>query len=279
MNRLLQFVFSFMTLMVFSIGTSWSQSLPCNDRMNISISNACEVTITPQTMHSTNDPSWLVRIKISDFGLVSTIPTAGLNAIFPGATIGGTGADRYVELSSLVIRTNEITASRTMNGRGSFSAAGMWTTKVSVVNGTNSCWGTVMIEDKIPAIINGPADITVSCLAPVDAKGNPTLAVTGDITTTGSCSDAIKKGFVDQVVDSKCSSQSLVLKQITRIFIVENPKGFQTRDTQNITVLAVDVEETLEGPNTLVEIKCNQGHTPADIATILGDGSYAYPYV
>jgi hypothetical protein len=250
-------------------------------------------------MHQTN-PGTLVRITIKDFGLAPAISTANLLNIFPGATIGGQGSGRWVEAPVLTIKTKEIkqvlplssatTANTiTLGNSTGFSSRGLWTTKVSVFSGTNSCWGTVVIEDKLPPVITGPEDRTVSCLlSTLDQRGNPAVSVTGDADATGSCTDVIKKGYFDEVTESKCTPQSLVLKQIRRIFIVENPNGMQARDTQLITVLAVNLFTEMQCPEPLVLIKCDTDASPSGIAAYYkanpdplapGDSIKAWPYV
>ena len=186
--------------MVLSIGTSWSQGLPCNGQVNVSIGTNCQVQLTPATMHQANTGT-IVSINIVDFGLKSNVSTADLNAIFPGATIVGSGANRLVQRNPLIVVTSAITGARSFSGK-SYAEVGMVITKVSVFQGTNSCWGTVMIEDKLPPTIAPVRDVTVSCLiTPLDDRGNPMPSVTGDVVATGSCSQVIKQGYVDKVTD------------------------------------------------------------------------------
>jgi hypothetical protein len=302
MNRRLQFVFSILALLFLSVGTSWSQafSMPCNGDVNISIEDGCDAFISPRTLHSDNALVInQVRIYLKDFGLKSNLTTAQIRSIFTTAVGGnvdiqGSGDLRYVQsipstiippalhASTIRINTDAITADLTFSGK-SFKQLGMWPTKVSVVHlaSGNSCWSNVMIEDKLPPAIECPDDVTVSCLVTADAKGNPALSVTGDIDATGSCSDVVKKGYIDEVEDIKCGDDEvngLIIKRITRTFIVENPKGLQFTCTQQITVLAVDVIEDLLCPEPLVELKCTQGHTPAEIAARRGN-DFAYPHV
>jgi hypothetical protein len=241
--------------MFLSVGTSWSQSnspgMPCNGAVNLSVGDNCQVTITPLTMHSQLSPSATITIKNA----------AALG--IPNSAISGSGT------SSLTINTSLVP---------SFKSTGMlMNLEVMVTENGNSCWGYVTIEDKLPPAISCPADMTVSCLVTPDAKGNPALTVTGDVITTAACSNVKKEGYLDVVQDLKCNNESLVLKRIVRTFSVSNAKGLKSTCTQSITVMAVDVT-TLTCPDGLVEIKCNDGHTPAAIAALEGDAA-AYPYV
>ena len=286
MNKRIQFVFAFATMMLFSVNALFSQGTACHGTVNISIDATCTAQISPATMQPGIATGTSVAIKVSDLGLTSA--SSALGPVLTGGTLTAgvyTGA-------TISINTANLPA---------FFATGMRGFPVSVNDGANSCWGMVMLEDKLPPKIQALPDVTVSCLATADAKGNPTpIAVFGAYTlaqrmstdgfpilpsgipqTSIACSQTSTPVYLDEVTNFTCSPSELRAKLIRRIWAVTNVKGMVRRDTQSITVLNVS-GATLTCPKALVEVSCADGITPAQLAARLlstDDDSIAYPYV
>jgi hypothetical protein len=120
-------------------------------------------------------------------------------------------------------------------------------------NGINSCWGTLSIEDKLAPLIMCPADLTVTCLEPVDtsATGLPMLLTglfQGDgleeaaTISNGSC--VVELFFNDAIEDLDCTEP--FQRILTRTFYVIDNAGnrsencsqqiFITRETLDATI-------------------------------------------
>ena len=156
MNRRLQSLFFFLTLLVFGTGLS-AQGLACLPSVNISIDSECSALITTTTMQPPSNGGTLVSIKLSDFKLKddSSLSGGSLQAgVYTGANISFDFSD--TDWSAF------------------FNAGMAGPFKVSVLDGSgNSCWGTVMFEDKLPTVLDIPADLSIYCLYNnKDAKGN-----------------------------------------------------------------------------------------------------------
>lgn len=148
---------------------------------------------------------------------------------------------------------------------------------ISLADG-NSAWGYINVEDKQCPIITGPEDVTVSCIiGKLDDNGNPHIDITGDISITNLCSPYEKRGYIDETQELKCGDGNNVLKQIRRIFTIQNASGTICRDTQNITVIAI-YPATLNCPEAFVEIECSTDDSPSGIAAYTSDSTDAWPY-
>ena len=245
MNRRLHFLFSFLTLLVFSAGLR-AQGVPCIGSVNISVDTSCSVAITPTSLQPPAGAGSTVVVKLSDWGLANNANVAG--SVFPGATYDA--AKGTVTAATLIVEASNISTF--------FNTGMVGPYKISVDQSGVTCWGTVMIEDKLPPVLTVPDDVKVSCLyGPFNAYGNP-RPVPGSLpdtaTATGSCSK-VNIYYVDKTVDFSCNPNSRVVKEITRIWTAINVKGAQTIDTQYITVEALDVTE-VEEPTSPLEVSC-----------------------
>ncbi|MFZ1788827.1 MAG: hypothetical protein WAT92_10970, partial [Saprospiraceae bacterium] len=264
MNRRLQSLFFFLTLLVFGTGLS-AQGLACLPSVNISIDSECSALITPTTMQPPSNGGTSVSIKLSDLKLpdASSLSGGSLQAgVYTGAAIS-------IDFSDT-------------DWLGFFNAGMAGPFKISVLDGSgNSCWGTAMFEDKLPPVLTIPRDISIYCLYnEKDSKGNPATSLTGTATATASCS-RVTISYFDNVEDRACSPTNDTVSVIERIWTATNVKGITVRDTQIITVIAVDAA-TLTRPAVLVTIPCFAGDLPWQIAayyTNPNDDTLAYPSV
>ncbi|MBK8389823.1 MAG: T9SS type A sorting domain-containing protein [Saprospiraceae bacterium] len=267
MNRRLHYLFCFLALLVFSTGLS-AQGLACLPSVNLSIDSECTATIYPNTMQPPSNGGTLVSIKLSDFKLKddSSLSGGSLQAgVYTGANISFDFSD--TDWSAF------------------FNAGMAGPFKVSVLDGSgNSCWGTVMFEDKLPPVLDIPADLSIYCLYNnKDAKGNPApgaLEPVGIATAEESCSK-VTISYFDIVTDRACSPTNDTVSVIQRIWTAVNVKGIATVDTQIITIIAVD-GASLTRPAVLVTIPCYEGDLPWQLAARVagtGDDTIAYPSV
>ncbi|MBK8632612.1 MAG: hypothetical protein IPN72_03175 [Saprospiraceae bacterium] len=261
MNRKLHFLFCILAFLVFGTNT-YAQGLACLPNVNISVDSDCEASIMPTTMQPPSGGGTLVSIKLSDFKLTNASSLSGgslQNGVYVGDTI-------TVDFSNAAWST--------------FKNAGMaGPFKVSVLDGSgNSCWGTVMFEDKLPPQLSIPPDLSIYCLYNLkDSKGNPDPELTGEATAAESCSD-VDITYFDIVRDIECSTINDTVSVIQRIWTAVNVKGIATVDTQTIIVRAVN-GASLTRPAALVNIKCFEGDLPWQLAAKFAEDTMAYPSV
>ncbi len=86
----------------------------------------------------------------------------------------------------------------------------------------NSCWGSILFEDKLAPIIKCPADVSVSCVE-ASINGVPT-SISGIPTILKECS-TYTTGFEDQEFDADCANP-----------FTEAPAGFPTSVSFNPTI-------------------------------------------
>ncbi len=135
-------------------------TLSCNDLVNISVDEACEAVITPD-----------VILEGGPYGCYETynVSIAGM----PATAVTGNGTE------SVAIDASRIAA---------FQANGMaGTYEVSIIdpdNNNNSCWGYIMLEDKLAPTITCE-DVTISCIASTEPADPVTGSVSADNNDTG----------------------------------------------------------------------------------------------
>ncbi len=175
-----------------SESTDVGVQLNCIGELNVSIDQNCEGILTVPTLLTGNvclDPT-LLELFVS----IKGVPTAGPTITFTDEHVG---------------QSFDVT--------------------VRDINGNNSCWGVVNIEDKIGPAITCPVDVTVACTAPQDtsATGVPTLVGTG-------CSD-IEIFFNDAAVNNMCAGafQTVISR---RFFAVDGAGNTGAACTQTISV-------------------------------------------
>ena len=230
-----------------------SSGMPCIDQVNLSIDPACTATITPAIMQSGTTTGVAVGIK------VGVLPAASLS--------GGSVVNGFYRGPAIVVNLQLVPAFVSKGKIGPI--------EVSVFDeSNNSCWGKLTIEDKLPPVISDVADITVTCLVPTDAAGNPDTSVTGVASASGTCSGVASIDYRDQTTEIPCSPTNDIIKTIIRTWYVTNKNGVSASSVQNITVRTLNVDTLIIQP--LVEVGCNDAITPAALAAALGD-DYGYP--
>jgi hypothetical protein len=112
---------------------------------------------------------------------------------------------------------------------------------------TNTCMVNVELQDKLPATITAPSDITVDCSTPFDFTEASLINAFGDATATDNCGNGtedISRSFSDGI--STCNTGTL-----TRFFSIADGNGGFNTVSQSITFVnddPFDVENDIEWP-------------------------------
>lgn len=157
-DRLIKAGFLSAMLLLCAFGTASAQCpLACNNSIQISLDTDCSVEVTPD----------MVLEGQGTGSCDYTVQVLGSNnQPIPGSPVVGAA---YIGMTLTV--------------------------KVSL--GTNSCWGTITIEDKLAPIIDCPGDMTVSCYESSDFPAP---------VATDNCDGTIPVTVVsDEIVDLDCS--------------------------------------------------------------------------
>lgn len=254
LKQLRLFLLGLMIIGLAGIVRAQSSGLPCIDQVNLSIEPGCTASISPATMQPGVPSGTQVGIK------VGVLPNAALS--------GGSVVNGYYRGATITVNLKLVPAF-VANGK-------IGPIDVHVFDGTgNSCWGKLLIEDKLPPVISDVDDITVTCLVPTDAVGNPDTSVTGVPTTEGTCSGILSLDYRDQTTNLDCSPQNDIIKVIVRTWYVTNKNGVSASSVQNITVRTLNVDTLTIQP--LVEVDCNDLITPAALAEAYQNDSYGFP--
>ncbi len=181
-----------------------STEMACQGTVNVSLNADCEATITPEMILVAGEYGCLddLEISLSETHGGDPIPTSPM-----------VNSD-HINMSLVVTIFNPLTG--------------------------NSCWGTVLIEDKLVPEIECLADITVSCAEGVEpaTAGMPVLT---------SCEVSIDMIFTDEIIDNGLCGTPRAIH--TRTWIVTDEAGNSSSCTQTITVEGLD--------NTAVECPLN----------------------
>ena len=210
MNRFYQTLLLVVCLFA-SIHAAQAQcTLACNNQVNISLGSDCEATITYDLILEGGDNPAVC----TPFG--------------PGAYMV------FVMQNNEVIPNNPV-VDESYIGQTLQVKVKHWAT------GT-TCWGSILIEDKLAPVLTCPADVTLPC------TGDTSPGVTGMATATD-CSD-LTITFSDQVQNFGCAPG--VSQVVTRTFIATDQGGFSSSCEQTITLTAptaADIEfpEDLDG--------------------------------
>ncbi|MFK8006456.1 MAG: HYR domain-containing protein, partial [Saprospiraceae bacterium] len=112
-----------------------------------------------------------------------------------------------------------------------------------------TCWGEILVEDKLIPTFDCPADIDVTCNGATDP------AITGEPTLT-SCEASVTIEFEDDYTDFGCAgdpSDSSVRARIIRTWTVTDESGNSDQCVQNINILKPALADVVF-PNDLDEI-------------------------
>ena len=155
-------------LMIFWTNETSACTMVCNDQVNVSLPAACEAEIlydmiledpNNPLVCTPNGPTAYVVIVMNQYGQV--IPT------------------------SPVVTSDYI--GQTLSVKVKHWASG------------NSCWGSILVEDKLPPQLTCPPDITIQCTSPTDTA------------------------FTGNVIAEDCSDFLIYLNDVTENFGCNNP--------------------------------------------------------
>lgn len=158
-------------LLLFGTSTTYAQTLcplACNDLVQVSLDDDCSVAITPDMM------------------------------------LEGQGTDPSCDYTVTVLAANGLPIPGSPVVTGTYIGQKL---KVRVNLGANSCWGQVLIEDKLPPRITCPDDITITCY---DAREFPLPPATDN------CGIPVTvKELSDSVSDTGCNDPYSAVRTIT----------------------------------------------------------------
>ncbi|MEM1323402.1 MAG: HYR domain-containing protein [Bacteroidota bacterium] len=205
-----------------------SNSLACNDLVNVSLDVDCQAEITADLILEGNDYGCY-----DDF----VITVSDANGPIPGSPI---------------VTTDHIGQTLTV-------------TVLDTISG-NSCWGLILVEDKLSPEIECPADTIISCNTPTgpDVLGFPILlsCEPGGVTTS----------FEDVVTENdRCNDPRL---EISRTWTVVDSEGNATVCMQLISMLPFDLNQVVFPRDTVLDC----GLVSAD-PSVLSSDSVGYPSV
>lgn len=105
---------------------------------------------------------------------------------------------------------------------------------------TNSCWGTVTIEEKFTPEIQCPADVTIACNQDPDLRNVFGVLLTGEAFLLN-CEPGAEIIYEDNTTDfGQCAEPRM---EINRTWIVTDADGNQDACTQLITIGAIDLND------------------------------------
>jgi subtilisin-like proprotein convertase family protein len=125
-----------------------TQTLACNDMTNISLDAACKASLTAGNF-LTGGPYQCFDFYKVELKNGSTVLGTSFNGAYTGTALN------TLVGQPLIVQVTD------------------------AVNPQNSCWGKVVLEDKLPPIITCPADLTIECSA------NPTPGATTSVPFSG----------------------------------------------------------------------------------------------
>ena len=212
-------------------------ALACNNHINLSLDDNCEALIDPYLVLQGTTSPCISQFDVDlflDEAMTQPLNVNAANDVVNGEYLGQT-----------------IIFSVSYNG--------------------NSCWGTLLIEDKInPTIDCSGLDALYSC-ADLEALLDGSI-VTPDPTYDDNCSASLLP-YVDAVEEIECEGYV-----ITRTYTVEDGYGNTATCSAELTLENPDLGD-VELPGTVI-LECADGTdtTPAGLA-LAGFGGDAYPHL
>ncbi|MCB9308931.1 MAG: HYR domain-containing protein [Lewinellaceae bacterium] len=182
-----------------------SNTLTCNDHINISLDQDCKAEIVPDMLFEGDDyrcyEDYIVTLKDPSDNVLATSPFV------------------YIEYEGKTL---------------TFSV-------YDPVSG-NSCWGTILIEAKAIPLIECPPDTMIYCSTNKDLKDEFGDLLLGEVLLK-SCKPDVQITREDLIVKNAQCSDPIAI--IYRTFLVSDKVGNETSCTQNITVKAFDFDQII----------------------------------
>ncbi len=209
-----------------------AQSLACNDHVNISVDENCMIFISADQFLEGGPYSCYYecyQVFITDeFGNPVVSGCGPDAALYPGGDPFGANAN-----------------GDDLNGCYVDLPCGNYTYMVTDACNDNTCWGTLLVEDKIGPVIEAVADVTVLC----DESSAP--GRTGTPAVVEGCGDERIVSSDEILSDDDCGEL-----RIARTWVAIDAKGNESnRVTQIVVVDRAGSTTTPEGPMN-VEVSC-----------------------
>jgi hypothetical protein len=210
-------------ILFFVTNTTWGCTMVCNNQVNVSLPFNCQAEITyDMILEDPNNP------------LVCTPNGSSAYVVFV--------MDQYGQ----VIPTSPVVTSDYIGQ--------LLSVKVKHWASGNSCWGSILVEDKLPPQLTCPSDITIQCTDPTD-----TLFTGGLIATD--CSN-FTTNYSDNLEVFGCNNPVAIL---TRTFTGVDEYGNYTSCSQTIFIEEPNASSVQFPPNrdgiTGTAIPCENPNT------------------
>ncbi len=169
-------------------------AVACNDNVQVSLDQSCVVTITPDMVLEGGYSCF------DDYTIAITYP-AGTTTFNPANKVNASHAGK----------TMKVTLTHVASG--------------------NSCWGNLLVEDKLPPQMTCPANVTIQC------SQSTSPSTTGNVSITD-CS-TFTSTYIDAYTDfGQCASPRA---QIIRTWTATDKWGNAATCSQKITIAAFDL--------------------------------------
>ncbi len=194
-------------LTIFTNETNASCVMACNDQVNVSLPSSCEAEITyDMILEDPNNP----------------------------ALCSPNGPSAYVvtvmDLYGNVIPTSPVVTEEYIGD--------LLSVKVKHWASGNSCWGNILIQDKLPPVLICPDDITIACTEPTDTS-NTGILIADD------CSNFVTS-FFDYTQNFGCNNPVSI---ITRTFTGVDQYGNTSNCKQTISIEQPLISDVQFPPN------------------------------
>lgn len=199
---MMMFIGAIVSLISTTASAQCDFTLACNDLIQLSLGDNCEETVTPDMILEAADfPNEFYEVVVTDEA-GNIIEDDIVNASHIGQTL----------TTQIILTFN---------------------------NCNLSCWGSMIVEEKLPPLFTCPADVTIDCgddISP-DSLGNVTIMDAFD------CSGVAGVRFVDAVETMPCSDMFSDI--INRTWIATDVFGNESTCVQVISVIAADLDNVV----------------------------------
>ncbi len=179
-------------------------TMACNDGVQVSLDEFCEVEILPDMV--LEGPAY----DDSEYTVMVMMPNGN---IVPNATVNNNHIGMTLEVS------------------------------VTLTDCGNSCWGHIVVEDKLPPVIVDCRDYEVNCEDDTD----PGDGVIPFPTATDACGPVTDFQYSDEETTLPCSND--YVKTIIRRWTVKDMQGNEATCTQTINVLRAGLDDIVWPPD------------------------------
>ena len=142
-------------------------------------------------------------------------------------------------------------------------------------NNNNSCWGLILVEDKLPPVITCPCDPNnpipgEDCALPILCEdfGDIGGLVVAEPTISDNClsADDFDLTFVDEVNGQDCSASI-----VTRRWTFSNAQGDTYSCVSRYSIEPISVGNIITPPNNSVLLECGVGNSPEEVFQFVFD--------